>query len=390
MLIKNAKIYGKELQDVLIQNGKIVKIDFNLESDEILDAKGMTLLPSFVDLNVSLKDDKFSLDHLEFLERECLENGFSAIILRDCMDFDEEIFSLFLQNLKNKDLMILPSIRALDTQGKIKNLATLLNKGANALEFQSSSDTNFLRVVMQYALMKEKAIFVRCDDKNFDDNGVMNDCETSFKLGLIGMSAVAETSEVAKIKEIARFYGVKVIYDLLSLKRSFEILDQNDLKLVSIHHLIKDDNACENFNTAAKLNPPLRSVEDRQALKEFLKEGKIQFLTSMHSPKSAYLKELAFDEAAFGIDGISDFISLCYTFFIKDGFLTWKELCNFTSKNPNEFLGLNAGVIEVGKDANLVLIDENEKNSTPKSLLYKNDKLFGKIKMHMIKGRILK
>ncbi|TKX32114.1 metal-dependent hydrolase [Campylobacter estrildidarum] len=389
MLIKNAKIYGEELQDVLIQNGKIVKIGTNLENDEILDAKGMTLLPSFVDLNVSLKDDKFSLDNLEFLERECLENGFSAILLRDCMDFNEETFSLFLQNLKDRELKILPSIRALDSQGKIKNLATLLNQGAYALELQSSSNANILRVVMQYALMKEKTIFIRCNDKDFDDNGVMNDCEMGFKLGLIGMSAVAETSEVAKIKEIARFYDIKVIFDSLSLRRSLEILDENDFKLVSIHHLIKDDSACENFNTAAKLNPPLRSIEDRQALREFLKKGKIQFLSSMHSPKSPFLKDSAFDEAAFGIDGISDFISLCYTFFIKDGFLTWKELCNFTSKNPNEFLNLNGGIIEIDKDANLILVDENEENSKPKSLLYANDKLFGKVKKHIIKGKII-
>ncbi|MBZ7935271.1 metal-dependent hydrolase [Campylobacter sp. B0100352/1] len=386
MLIKNAKIYGQELQDVLIQNGKIAKIDTNLEGDEILDAKGMTLLPSFVDLGVSLKDDKFSLDHLSSLEQECIENGFSAVVLRDCMDFDEEIFSLFLQNLNFKKIKIFPNIRALDSQGKIKNLATLLNKGANALELKSSSDTNILRVVMQYALMKDSFVFTRCNDSDFDDRGVMNDCETSFNLGLIGMSLVAETSEVAKMKEIAQFYGVKIVFDLLSFKRSIEILDKDDLKLVSIHHLIKDDSACENFNTAAKLNPPLRSTQDKESLRTFLKEGKIQFLTSMHSPKSSSLKDLAFDEAAFGIDGISDFISLCYTFFIKNSFLTWKELCNFTSKNPSELLGLNAGVIEVGKDANLILVDENEEISTPKSPLYNNDKLFAKVKMHIIKG----
>lgn len=389
MLIKNARIYGQDLQDILIQNEKIIKIDTHLEDDEILDAKGMTLLPSFVDLGVSLKDDKFSLEHLSSLEQECIDNGFSAVVLRDCMDFDEETFSLFLQNLNSRKINFFSSVRVLNSQGKIKNLATLLNKGAHTLELKSSSNANILRVAMQYALMKDSFVFVHCNDSDFDDRGMMNDCEISFNLGLIGMSSVAETSEVAKMKEIAKFYGVKIVFDLLSLKRSIEILDKNDLKLVSIHHLIKDDSACENFNTAAKLNPPLRSIHDKESLRNFLKEGKIQFLTSMHSPKSSFLKELVFDEAAFGIDGICDFASLCYTFFIKNGFLTWKELCNFTSKNPNEFLGLNAGVIEIGKDANLIFIDEQEEISTPKSSLYKKDKLFGKVKMHMIKGRIL-
>ncbi len=387
MLIKNAKIYGENLQDLLIKDGKIVKIGANLDdNDEVLDAQGMTLLPSFVDLCVNLKNDKFSLSNLELLEKECLRGGVGAIILRDCMDFDEESFSLFLQNLKTRKIQIFPSIYALDKQGKLKNLATLFNKGAHALELKSSSDANILRVGMQYALMKEKSIFVKCHDENFDDNGVMNDCEASFELGLAGMSAVAESSEVAKIQEIAKFYGVKVIFDLLSLKRSIELLGDENLKLISIHHLIKDDSACAGFNTAAKLNPPLRSKEDKESLKQALKQGKIDFLSSLHSAKSISLKDLAFDEAAFGIHSVCEFMSLCYTFLIKEGLLTWQNLCKATSQNPSEFLGLNSGIIEVGKEANLVLFDENEEISAPKSSLYANDKLFGKVKLHLVKG----
>lgn len=387
MLIKNAKIYGENLQDLLIKDGKIVKIGANLDdNDEVLDAQGMTLLPSFVDLCVNLKNDKFSLNNLELLEKECLRGGVGAIILRDCMDFDEESFSLFLQNLKTRKIQIFPSICALDKQGKLKNLATLFNKGAHALELKSSSDANILRVGMQYALMKEKSIFVKCHDENFDDNGVMNDCEASFELGLVGMSAVAESSEVAKIQEIAKFYGVKVIFDLLSLKRSIELLEDENLKLISIHHLIKDDSACAGFNTAAKLNPPLRSKEDKESLKQALKQGRIDFLSSLHSAKSISLKDLAFDEAAFGIHSVCEFMSLCYTFLIKEGLLTWQNLCKATSQNPSEFLGLNSGIIEVGKEANLVLFDQNEEISAPKSSLYANDKLFGKVKLHLVKG----
>ncbi|HED7911292.1 TPA: metal-dependent hydrolase [Campylobacter coli] len=387
MLIKNAKIYGENLQDLLIKDAKIVKIGANLDdNDEVLDAQGMTLLPSFVDLCVNLKNDKFSLSNLELLEKECLRGGVGAIILRDCMDFDEESFSLFLQNLKTRKIQIFPSICALDKQGKLKNLATLFNKGAHALELKSSSNANILRVGMQYALMKEKSLFVKCYDENFDDNGVMNDCEMSFELGLAGMSAVAESSEVAKIKEIAKFYGVKVIFDLLSLKRSMELLGDENLKLISIHHLIKDDSACAGFNTAAKLNPPLRSKEDKESLKQALKQGKIDFLSSLHSAKSISLKDLAFDEAAFGIHSVCEFMSLCYTFLIKEDLLTWQNLCKATSQNPSEFLGLNSGIIEVGKEANLVLFDQNEEISAPKSSLYANDKLFGKVKLHLVKG----
>ncbi len=106
MIIKNAKIYGDSLQDIEIKEGKITNIGSNLQGEEILDAKGMTLLPSFVDLCVSLKNDKFSLANLELLENECLKGGISGIVLRDCMDFDEENFALFLQNLAQRKMQI--------------------------------------------------------------------------------------------------------------------------------------------------------------------------------------------------------------------------------------------------------------------------------------------
>ncbi|RQD69326.1 metal-dependent hydrolase [Campylobacter hepaticus] len=389
MVIKNAKLYGDILQDVEIQEGKIKNIGLKLQDEEVIDAKGMTLLPSFVDLCVNLKNDKFSLTHLDLVENECLKAGISCIVLRDCMHFDEENFVLFLQNIRQRRLKFFLSIRVTDSRDKLKNLATFLNKGACALELDSSLSANILKVSSQYAFMKNVPLFVRCYDEDFDDNGVMNDCLTSFDLGLSGMSKIAETSQVAKMKELAKFYKNKVVFDLLSLQDSLELLHDTDLKLVSIHHLIKNDTACQNFNTAAKLMPPLRSKEDALALKNALKEGKINFLTSLHSPKSFVLKDLLFDEAAFGIHSICEFVSLCYTFLIKDDFLTWYELCRFTSKNPSEFLGLNSGIIEKGKDANLILVDENEKINLPQNSLYAQDRLFGSVKMHMIEGKIL-
>lgn len=387
MLIKNAKIYGKHLQDLLIKDGKIVKIGTNLRDDEVLDAEGTTLLPSFVDLCVGLKNDKFSLENIELLENECLKGGVSAIILRDCMDFDEESFSLFLQSLKHRKLAIFSSVRVLNSQNQLKNLATLLNRGACAIELDSALNANFLRASMQYALMKEKSVFVRCNDKNFDDNAVMNECQMSFELGLGGMSEVAETSEVAKMREVAEFYGTKVVFDCISLEKSVKLL-KNEAILVSVHHLIKNDTACKGFNTAAKLMPPLRSIKDVTFLKKALQKGRIAFLSSLHSPKSISLKDLAFDEAAFGIHSICEFISLCYTFLVKKKLISWQELCKATSKNPSEFLGLNSGVIEVGKDANLVLFDESERLTAPQSSLYAKDTLFGKVKAHIIKGKV--
>ncbi|EGK8001122.1 amidohydrolase family protein [Campylobacter upsaliensis] len=382
MIIKNAKIYGKELKDLEISQGLIQKIGENLQGEEIFDAKGLTLLPSFIDLCVYLKNDKFSLNHLDLLEKECLKGGVSTILLRDVMDFDEETFILFLQNLSHRTLQIFSSVKVKEP---LKNIASMINQGAVALELESKLNANILKITMQYALMKKVPIFAKCLNEDFDDNGVMNDCLLSSKLGLIGMSEVAESSEVAKLKEIAAFYQSEVIYDCLSLARSLKIATDETI-LVSIHHLIKNENACENFNTAAKIKPPLRSEEDRAFLQNALKKGKIRFLSAMHCPKSSNLKDLAFDEAAFGIHSICEYVSLCYSFLVQNDFISWEKLCEATSLNPAKFLKLNSGEIKEGKEANLILFDENVSTKAPLNSLYSKDTLKGEVKHHLLKG----
>ncbi|EOZ3533372.1 TPA: amidohydrolase family protein [Campylobacter upsaliensis] len=385
MIIKNAKIYGKELKDLEISQGLIQKIGENLQGEEIFDAKGLTLLPSFIDLCVYLKNDKFSLNHLDLLEKECLKGGVSTILLRDVMDFDEETFILFLQNLSHRTLQIFSSVKVKEP---LKNIASMINQGAVALELESKLNANILKIAMQYALMKKVPIFAKCLNEDFDDNGVMNDCLLSSKLGLIGMSEIAESSEVAKLKEIAAFYQSEVIYDCLSLARSLKIATDETI-LVSIHHLIKNENVCENFNTAAKIKPPLRSEEDRAFLQNALKKGKIRFLSAMHCPKSSNLKDLAFDEAAFGIHSICEYVSLCYSFLVQNDFISWEKLCEATSLNPAKFLKLNSGEIKEGKEANLILFDENVSTKAPLNSLYSKDTLKGEVKHHLLKGEFV-
>ncbi|EAH8539351.1 metal-dependent hydrolase [Campylobacter upsaliensis] len=385
MIIKNVKIYGKELKDLEISQGLIQKIGENLQGEEIFDAKGLTLLPSFIDLCVYLKNDKFSLNHLDLLEKECLKGGISTILLRDVMDFDEETFILFLQNLSHRTLQIFSSVKVKEP---LKNIASMINQGAVALELESKLNANILKIAMQYALMKKVPIFAKCLNEDFDDNGVMNDCLLSSKLGLIGMSEIAESSEVAKLKEIAAFYQSEVIYDCLSLARSLKIATDETI-LVSIHHLIKNENACENFNTAAKIKPPLRSEEDRAFLQNALKKGKIRFLSAMHCPKSSNLKDLAFDEAAFGIHSICEYVSLCYSFLVQNDFISWEKLCEATSLNPAKFLKLNSGEIKEGKEANLILFDENVSTKAPLNSLYSKDTLKGEVKHHLLKGEFV-
>jgi len=407
MIIKNARIYGEEPLDLELEKGIIKKIGKNLKGSKSLDAGSLTLLPSFVDLNVRLKNDKFSLENLALLEEKCLKSGISAVLLRDDMDFDEESLSLFLNHLKSLKVRIFTSVRALDKDKKLKNLSTLISKNAFAIELESASEANILRQSMQYALMKDVPLLVRCFESGFDDGGVMSDGSMSFKLGLVGISKVSELSEVAKIKQIAKFYGSRMLYDCLSLKQSLDLLDSSDEILISIHHLLKDSSACENFNTAAKLMPPLQELDDTSALLQRLKDdfsksskseisksahknhAKIKFLSALESAKPITHKDLAFDEASFGIDSLGEFMSLCNTFLVQKGILSWRHVCELASLNGAKFLGLNCGEIKVGKEANFVLFDENLNIKIKENSLYAKDKLKGEVKAHFLNGELI-
>lgn len=362
----------------------------NSAENEIFYAQNLTLIPSFIDFGVSLKNDHFSIENLQNLEQECLESGVCAVVLKDRMDFSEEAFALFLEHLKALRVQIYALVRVLDGSGKLKNLSTLVNKGAFGFELQSNARAGALRQAMQYAQMKAVPIFVHCYEDGYDDNGVMNDSELSFKLGLVGISEVSEFSEVAKMGQVAKFYGAKVLYECISLEKSLQMLGNTDFIQTSIHHILKTQSECDDFNTFAKIMPPLRDKKDTHALKAALKAGKIAFLTSLHSPKSITHKDLSFDEASFGIDAMGEFVALCASFLVKNGEFSWREVAKFTSENQAKFLGLNSGEIALGKAANFILLDENAKFSPQENSLYAKDSLNGVIRAHFIKGERVK
>ena len=125
-------------------------------------------------------------------------------------------------------------------------------------------------------------------------------------------------------------------------------------------------------------------------LKEYFLDNKVRFLTSLHSPVSISKKELAFDEAQFGIDTIDIYVSLCFTYFIQNGLLDWKRLCNFTSYHQAECLGLNKGKIEGGYDAELIVFDEKSKKIINNQYsLYQNEEICGVITHSIINGKII-
>lgn len=401
MLIKDAILCDSEKEikrDVRIENGKIVEIANNLSSDDIdekvIDADGLCLMPSMIDLNVRVFNDSLSEKTLLRLNENALMGGVSNILLMpDCSPaIDSEMVIEFVK-AKSKVLNranIYPSIISLKDD-KLTNISILLQKGAKGIFLKSDSNTNIIRRVFEYSKMSNMPVFCFANDKFLSLSGVMNDGEMAFKLGLDGISEIAESSEVAKINEIAKYIKNDVVIQNISTNRTLEIIkDSNNIKSeVSIHHLILNENECENFNTYAKIIPPLRDEENRLKLIQKLKDGEIDLLTALHSPKSFEDKDVAFNEAKFGINSIKYYFSLSYTYLVKNSIINLQTLSKLTSLNPAKILKLNKGLIKEGYDADLILVDLNKKvEIEEKKSLYLKRELFGKVIFNIVNGEI--
>ena len=402
MVIKNAVIFedGKEKKvDVKIEGDKIVEISPRITTlgDEFFDAEGLYLFPSIIDLNVRLYNDKLNRKNLERLFENAILGGVGSFVLMP--DFspriDNETVLEFLNERISYEskLDIFLSIAASDGN-RLNNISTLLKYGSDVLFEKSSSNGNLIRRAMQYAKMKQIPLMIFCNNPDLNDSGVMNESEVSFTLGLPGISKISEISEVAKILEMAIYYDIEILFQSLSTRRSIEIVNEGKRKNknifceVSIHHLCKNDSSCEDFNTAAKIMPPLREERERERLIEALKEDKIDTITALHSPKSIIYKDVAFSDALYGIDSIRDFLPVCYSYLVREGIIDFEKLFEKISLNPAKILNLkDRGRVKEGYRADLILFDPTYKEvKKDKNSLYNKDTLYGKIEKVMIKG----
>ncbi|MDR3346809.1 MAG: amidohydrolase family protein [Campylobacteraceae bacterium] len=403
MLIKNAKVTGFDtLLDILIKDGKIAKIAQNIDEkdEELIEAKGSYALPGLIDLNVRLKNGVLNQKNLDTLSNDCARGGVTtALIISDFTPrLDNESF-LELLNAKVGSLgvnVLLSAPLVNDETEKLNNIATLIQNGASAIWSKSHINSNLIRRGVQYANMKKTPLLVDCYDSDLDDNGVMNEGKVSFKLGLPGISKVSETSEVARLCEIAGYYKADIVFQTLSSERSINLVKEAKKNLkayseVSIHHLLKNDSSCDEFNTHAKIKPPLRDENEREAIVQELKNGDIDILTSAHSPRSILYKDTAFEDAAYGIHAISDYLQLGFTYLVSSGLVSLERFIQMSSKMPAQILGLERkGEIKEGFDADIVIFDpKSEETIKVADSIYANEKLKGRVTTTIAKGKIV-
>ncbi len=394
MVIKNAivcDIDGEREVDVCIENGIITQIGSNLNDDEVIDAKGLYFMPLLVDTNIRVQDSALNAKNIKAISDEALSGGIGHIVLNpnSTPAIDNEIVLEFAQNGLHDlsgakvDLMI----NALREDATLSNIAILLKRGA-VVPYMSTIAKNDLAIkIAQYCQMYDVTLFCKAEDNSLISSGVMLEGDISSKLGLAGIPDLSEVLHVSRMIEIARHFKIKILFKSIASPRSIYLIDkakEDGVKVtceVSIHHLLNSDEACKNFNTTAKLNPPLASHSDRAELMEALRNSQIDILTTLHQPSSPVNKEVAFYDAAYGCEGLKNAMSLYYTKLVKSGIVSMKELVRLCVKNPSDAIKEECGEIKVGQKANAMLFDPAKVVTMDEKLsLYDGEALYGEIK----------
>ena len=396
LLIKNGHIVDaktglNQISDILISDGVIAQIGEQLESAgcEIIDAKGMYVLPGLVDAHCHLRDP--GLEYKEDIEtgtRSAAAGGFTSIA---CMPntkpvLDNEAMIKYVINKAKSDGVV--NVYPIGTISKglkgeeLSEIGELKFSGAVAIsdDGRPVANSSLMKKAMQYASMFDITIISHCEDLDLVDGGLMNEGYQSSVMGLKGNPAPAEEVMIARDLILAEYTQATIHIAHVSTELGVDLIRNAKRRGVKVtaetcpHYFSLTDEACEGFDTNAKVNPPLRTQKDVDAIIEGLKDGTIDIIATDHAPHHIDEKNVEFMQAANGLVGFETALALAITNLVKPGHLTIEDICKKMCLNPAKMLGLSKGSIEVGAAADIVIFDTEEQFTVEVSKFYSKSK----------------
>ncbi|MDV6376776.1 dihydroorotase [Sporosarcina sp. GW1-11] len=377
-LIQNVQMLNEEgtiiETDVLLSEGKIEAVGIQLSTDdcEIVAGKGLLLSPGFIDVHVHLREP--GGEHKETIAtgtHAAAKGGYTTICsmpnTRPVPDTKENLEKVNQLIEENSRIRVLPyaSITIREAGKERTNLAELKEHGAFAFtdDGVGVQEAGMMYEAMQDAAAINMPIVAHCEDNTLIYGGAMHEGMRNKELGLPGIPSIAESVHIARDILLAEAAGAHYHVCHVSTKESVRtIRDAKKAGIhvtgeVSPHHLLLEENDIPGDNADWKMNPPLRSKEDREALREGLLDGTLDCIATDHAPHTADEKAVGMAKAPFGITGFETAFPLLYTNFVKPGHWTLKQLLDWMTVKPAEVFNLPYGKIEVGAVADLVLID---------------------------------
>ena len=380
ILLKNGSLKGEKNVDLLIENGKIMKIgpanSLTDENAQVIDLTGLIILPGLVDLHTHLREPgREDAETIATGSAAAARGGFTAVHamantlpVADTAGVVEQVWNLG----KNVGLVDVYPIGAVTVglQGeKLAELSAMADSNARVRIFSDDgfcvSDPVLMRRALEYVKAFDGVIAQHAQDPRLTENAQMNESELSGKLGLIGWPAIAEEAIVARDVLLTEHVKSKLHICHASTAGTVEILRWAKDKKVNVtaevtpHHLFLNQTSCESYNANFKVNPPLRTSKDVEELRKALAQGIIDVVATDHAPHPIEDKEGEWQSAAFGMTGLETALSVVATAMIDTKLMNWADIARVMSERPAEIgqLADHGRPIAENEIANLCIVD---------------------------------
>ncbi len=412
------------IMDILIKDGKISEIKEHKSGGrdqgagigdqssklKVIDASGKIVTPGLIDMHVHLREPGH--EYKETIESGCLaaaHGGFTAICSMpntNPVNDNGQITEYILKKAEVADTARVYPVAAI-TKGlngeSLCEYGELKEAGAIALSDDGNpvNDSQLMRRAMEYAKGFGLPIISHCEDLNLAANGVVNEGAVATSMGLAGIPNAAESTMVMRDIALCELTGSRLHIAHVSTKESVQAIRNAKKRGVKVtaetapHYFTLTEDAVKGYNTDAKMNPPLRSSQDRKAILDGLADGTIDVIATDHAPHSYIEKEVEFDRAANGIIGLETSVSLSLKL-VQNNVISLTNLVEKMSTNPAKILGLNIGII-TGRPADITIIDPDRSHkidsgkfrSLSRNTPFNGWNMKGKAVLTMVGGKIL-
>ena len=402
------------LADVLVEHGKIVAVGQNLGVAShltVIDATEKLVLPGFVDLHVHLREPGFEYkETIATGTAAAVAGGFTSVC---CMpnttpvNDNQSITEFILDQARTAGNAHVFPVGAITKGSEGKELAEigdLRRAGCVAIsdDGQPVMSSQVMRRAMEYALAFDLPVIDHCEDLHLTEDGCMNEGIVSTQLGLPGIPAAAEEIMVARNLALAELTGAHLHLAHLSTAGSVRMVREAKTRGIRVtaeacpHHFSLTEEAVRGYDTHAKMNPPLRTWQDVQAIKEGLRDGTIDVIATDHAPHATQEKQQEFAAAPHGVVGLETALPLTLAL-VEEGVLSLEMAVAKLTTEPARAFGLNKGTLTPGSDADVVVVDLHESwevdparfRSKSRNTPFAGWKVKGRVIATLVDGRVV-
>ena len=366
--------------DVLLADGAVEAVGKRISPSgaQVLDMKGLVVCPGFIDLHAHLREPgREDKETIASGTRAAAAGGFAAVCAMpntEPVNDHAGITRLILEKAKAEGAVRVYPIGAVTVGSRGEELAEygdLREAGCVAVsdDGRPVASARVMRRALEYAKAFDLTVIDHCEEPTLADQAAMNEGPVSTFLGLRGAPAAGEAIMVERDVLLAELTGGKVHIAHTSAAASVDAVRRGKARGVRVtaeatpHHLLLIDQLVKDseYDTATKMNPPLRAERDRQALLQGLRDGTIDCIATDHAPHAVDDKKVEYDHAAFGIVGLETAVALCLDRLVGKGLLDLPHLVSLLSTNPARILALPGGTLAPGGPADVTVLDLSRK-----------------------------